>query len=91
MSLFAEDPEGQKLNLIPGAGELLAEYSEKFVSACKELHSFGKEQKDMRQKEVDEFWKCLREAKKNNTEEATNAINLFNEWKKKVEFEQKYI
>lgn len=84
MSLFGEDPEGQKLNTVPGADELLADYHEKFINVCKEIYDFGKNQKDLRQKEVDEFWKCLIEAKNLNTDEATNAINVFTEWKKNV-------
>ncbi len=84
MSLFSEDPEGQKLNMVPGADELLADYHDKVVNVCKETYEFGKNQFEQRQKEVEEFWKCLIEAKNLNTEEATNAINIFTEWKKNV-------
>ena len=54
------------------------------TNVCKEIYEFGKNQKDLRQKEVDEFWKCLIEAKNLNTDEATNSINVFTEWKKNV-------
>ena len=84
LGMFNEDPEGQKLNETPGADELLNEYHDKFVAVCKEMYAFGKSQKEMRTKEVDEFWKCLIEAKQANTEEATIEINRFTEWKKKV-------
>jgi hypothetical protein len=84
LSLFAEDVDGQKLNKTPGADELLAEYSEKFVVVCKEMFEFGKAQKLLRVKEVDEFWKCFNECKTVNTEEATVYINAFVEYKKKV-------
>lgn len=84
LSLFSEDTEGQKLNMIPGADELLAEYHDKFVAVCKEMYEFGKSQKEMREKEVGEFWKCFNEAKDTNTEEATAAINAFTEYKKIV-------
>ena len=89
LGLFSEDPEGQKLNMIPGADDLLADYHEKVVNVCKEIYEFGKNQKDLRQKEVDEFWKCLIEAKNLNTDEATNSINVFTEWKKNVFINEK--
>ena len=50
LSLFSEDPEGQKLNMVPSADELLADYHEKVVNVCKEIYEFGKNQKDLRQK-----------------------------------------
>lgn len=84
LGMFNEDPEGQKLNETPGADELLNEYHDKFVLVCKEMYVFGKSQKEQRQKEVEEFWKCLVEAKQANTEEATVEINRFTEWKKTV-------
>lgn len=83
-SLFAEDSDGQKLNLIPGADELLNEFHDKFVLICKEMYAFGKAQKELRNIEVTEFWKCFNEAKNKNTEEATIAIEAFMEIKKKI-------
>lgn len=70
--------------MIPGADELLAEYHDKFLTVCKEMYDFGKGQKDYREKEVGEFWKCFNDAKSSNTEEATTAINNFIEYKKIV-------
>ena len=84
MTLFAEDLDGQKLNMTPGADELLTEYHDKFVVVCKEMFDFGKSQKLVRLKEVDEFWKCFNEAKIANTEEATHFIDAFVEYKKIV-------
>lgn len=82
LNMFSEDPEGQKLNETPGADELLNEYHDKFVNVCKEMFTFGKAQKELRRKEVEEFWKCLMDAKQANTEEATKEINIFTDWKK---------
>ena len=87
LSLFAEDNDGQKLNMTPGADELLAEYGEKFVVVCKEMYEFGKAQKILRVKEVEELWKCFNDAKIANTEEATVFINVFIEYKKTVQEE----
>ncbi len=84
MTLFTEDNEGQKLNMTPGADELLTEYHDKFVAVCKEMYEFGKSQKIVRVKEVEEFWKCFNEAKTANTDEATVHINAFIEYKKNV-------
>lgn len=82
LNLFSEDGEGQKLNETPGADELLNEYHDKFVNICKEMYTFGKSQKEIRKVEVEEFWKCLSEAKDLNTEESTKEITVFTEWKK---------
>ena len=84
LSLFSEDVEGQKLNLVPGADELLAEFHDKFVVVCKDMYAFGKSQKEVRDKEVNEFWKCFNDAKNANTDEATRAIDAFMEIKKKI-------
>ena len=84
LSLFSEDAEGQKLNLVPGADELLAEFHDKFVVVCKDMYAFGKSQKEVRDKEVNEFWKCFNDAKNANTDEATRAIDAFMEIKKKI-------
>lgn len=84
LSLYNEDSDGQSLNRTPGANELLTDYHDKFVSVCKEMYDYGKAQKDLRENEVNEFWKSLNEAKKNNTDEASEAINIFIEYKKNV-------
>lgn len=84
--MFQDDVEGKKLNQAPGADELLAEFHDKFIAVCKEMYDYGKSQKELRDKEVQEFWKCLNDAKNSNTEEATNAINAFMEYKKTVIF-----
>lgn len=70
--------------MIPGADELLSEFLDKFVTICKEMYEFGIKEKDVRDKEVNEFWKCMNEVKFNNTSEATNLINQFTETKKRV-------
>ena len=48
------------------------------------MYTFGKSQKEIRKVEVEEFWKCLSEAKDLNTEESTKEITVFTEWKKIV-------
>lgn len=84
-SLFAEDVEGKKLyKQIPDAKKVYDEYKEKCLSIGKEIFDFGKSQKIIRDKEVDEFWKCFNEAKESNTNEATVAIDVFTEYKKTV-------
>ena len=84
LSLFAEDQEGQKLHMIPGAETFLTEYHDKFLLICKEIYEFGKKQKEMRDKEASDFWACFNEAKKLNTEESALAIKSFSDIKKKV-------
>ena len=83
-SLFIDDVEGQKLNLIPGADELIAEFQENFIRVCKEMYEFGIKEKDIRDKEVAEFWNSMNAEKQLNTLEASNAISKFMEIKKKV-------
>lgn len=50
------------------------------------MYTFGKTQKELRNVEVNEFWKCFNEAKNKNTDEATKSIEAFVEIKKKVCF-----
>jgi hypothetical protein len=83
-SLFVEDIEGKRLNEMPGAEELLTEFHDKFLETCQSIFEFGQAEHEIRKKEVDEFWKCLNEAKDNNTEEATKIIAEFTEVKKKI-------
>jgi hypothetical protein len=58
----------------------------KFVDFSKEMYAFGIKQKEVRDKEVNEFWKCLNDVKQANTAEATHMINEFMETKKRVCF-----
>ena len=83
-SLFSEDPEGQKLRNIPGGEELFNEFMLKFVECSKEMYVFGIKQKDVRDKEVGEFWKCINDVKQSNTLDATRMINEFMETKRRV-------
>ena len=70
--------------MIPSADELLADFHEKFVAISKEMYELGIREKVVRDKEVAEFWKAIKEAKDANTLEATTAISSFMEIKKKV-------
>jgi hypothetical protein len=63
----------------------------KFVEFSKEMYAYGIKQKDVRDKEVNEFWKCINDVKESNTQDATRMINEFMETKRRVTFFQKVI
>ena len=48
------------------------------------MYTFGIKQKELRDKEVNEFWKCINDVKHSNTLDATQMINEFMEIKKRV-------
>lgn len=83
-ALYAEDAEGQKLNLIPGVDEMLLGYKESFVGVCQEIFEYGLEKHQERMREKGTFFKCIEEAKNDNKESAATAINEFTEYKKKL-------
>ncbi|CAL1542806.1 unnamed protein product [Lymnaea stagnalis] len=84
VDMYADDPEGNKLNEIPGVDEMLIIYKEKLVAVCKELFSFGLLEHDKRKAEVDMFWECVNEAKLENKQEGMKAIEEFNIEKKRL-------
>ena len=40
-SLYDEDPDGQKINFMPGVKELLAAYKEKMTAICMQIFQLG--------------------------------------------------
>jgi hypothetical protein len=58
----------------------------KFVEFSKEMYAYGIKQKDVRDKEVNEFWKCINDVKESNTQDATRMINEFMETKRRVKY-----
>ena len=63
----------------------------KFVEFSKEMYAYGIKQKDVRDKEVNEFWKCINDVKESNTQDATRMINEFMETKRRVTFFQTFL
>ncbi|XP_071814847.1 dynein regulatory complex subunit 3-like [Apostichopus japonicus] len=82
-SLFSDDPEAQKLASLPGVDELLLVYKEKMVGICRQVFNFGLQEHEKRQKEVNEFYSCIEEAKTENKEMGTSKIEDFNKYRKK--------
>ncbi|CAD5116352.1 DgyrCDS5252 [Dimorphilus gyrociliatus] len=83
-SLYAEDPEGMKLNKIPTVDEMISNYREEFNEICREIFEFGLKMHVERQAEVKMFWECVREAKETNKQLGINKIEEFMEYRKRV-------
>ncbi|KAK3789570.1 hypothetical protein RRG08_016249 [Elysia crispata] len=82
--MYADDPEGNKLNQIPGVDEMLVVFKEKLMAVCQQLFEFGLQEYDKRKAEVDMFWECVNEAKQENKEMGMDAINEFMKDKKRI-------
>ncbi|GFN98389.1 dynein regulatory complex subunit 3 [Plakobranchus ocellatus] len=72
--MYADDPEGNKLNQIP----------EKLMTVCQQLFEFGLQEYEKRKAEVDMFWECVNEAKQENKEMGMDAIKEFMKEKKRI-------
>lgn len=81
-SMYADDPEGQKLNMMPGVADLLVAYKDKFTSICQEMFEFGLKKHEERKKDVNTFWECFDEAKMENKDAGMKSIEEFLSYKK---------
>ena len=59
-------------------------YKDKMVAICKQVFVIGLEEHDRRRKEVEEFYFCVDDAKKENKATAIRTIDEFKKYKKKV-------
>lgn len=75
--MYADDPEGVKLNYMPGVDEMLVVFKEKTTAVCQQLFDFGLQEYEKRKAEVDMFWECVNEAKDENKEMGMKAIEDF--------------
>ncbi|CAG5115260.1 unnamed protein product [Candidula unifasciata] len=73
LDMYADDPEGNKLNQISGVYEMLI----KLTALCHELFDFGLQEYEKREAEVNMFWDCVNEAKQENKEQGMKAIEEF--------------
>ncbi|XP_057572470.1 dynein regulatory complex subunit 3 [Hippopotamus amphibius kiboko] len=78
-SMYAEDVEGSKLSHLPGVGELLETYKDKFVVVCLNLFEYGLKQQEKRKAELDTFTGCIQEAIQENQEQGRHEIARFEE------------
>ncbi|XP_022092308.1 dynein regulatory complex subunit 3-like [Acanthaster planci] len=83
-SMFHDDPEAPKLAALPGVDELLVVFKEKMVGICKQVFDHGLAEHAKRQREVEEFYTCVKEAKVENKDMGIVKIQEFNRYKKKV-------
>ncbi len=61
-------------------------YKEKMVGICQKVFEVGLKEHARRKKEVDEFYSCVDDAKKENKEMAIIKIDEFKKYKKKVSY-----
>ncbi|XP_049730695.1 dynein regulatory complex subunit 3 isoform X2 [Elephas maximus indicus] len=78
-SMYAEDVEGNKLSFLPGVGELLEAYKDKFVIICLNIFEYGLKQQEKRKMEIDTFNECIQEAIQENQEQGKRKIAEFEE------------
>ncbi|XP_006875612.1 PREDICTED: leucine-rich repeat-containing protein 48 [Chrysochloris asiatica] len=78
-SMYAEDVEGRKLSYLPGVGELLEAYKDKFVIICLNIFEYGLKQQEKRRVELDTFTECIQEAIQENQEQGKWKIAKFEE------------
>ncbi|KAM9695269.1 dynein regulatory complex subunit 3 [Trichechus inunguis] len=78
-SMYAEDVEGNKLSYLPGVGELLEAYKDKFVIICLNIFEYGLKQQEKRKMEIDTFNECIQEAIQENQEQGKRKIAEFEE------------
>ncbi|XP_027424421.1 dynein regulatory complex subunit 3 isoform X2 [Zalophus californianus] len=78
-SMYAEDVEGNKLAYLPGVGELLQAYKDKFVIICLNIFEYGLKQQEKRKLELDTFNECIQEAIQENQEQGKRRIAKFEE------------
>uniref|UniRef100_A0A8C6W5I2 Dynein regulatory complex subunit 3 n=1 Tax=Nannospalax galili TaxID=1026970 RepID=A0A8C6W5I2_NANGA len=78
-SLYAEDMEGNKLSYLPGVGEFLEAYKDKFVIICLNIFEYGLKQQEKRKIELDTFNECMQEAILENQEQGKLKVAKFEE------------
>ncbi|XP_076809798.1 dynein regulatory complex subunit 3-like [Clavelina lepadiformis] len=83
-AMYKEDPEGNKLSMLPGIQDILKEFREKFVDFCYKIFEYGTKEYDRRSHEVKEFNSCMDDAKHENKKMATEHIDKFENYKKKL-------
>ncbi|EDO38071.1 predicted protein [Nematostella vectensis] len=84
-SMFSEDPEVNKMSILPGMEDILKKYpfQNKFTAVCLEIFEFGLKESKKRKEEVDSFFQCLNEAKTDNKSEGVKHIQKYIDFKKK--------
>ncbi|CAF3301123.1 unnamed protein product [Rotaria socialis] len=75
--MFKDDTEGQKLILVPGSDELMIQFEQKFNTIITSMFEFGLKEKELRDREIEDFWICVTEAKNENTRLAATIVDEF--------------
>ncbi|XP_052613280.1 dynein regulatory complex subunit 3 isoform X2 [Peromyscus californicus insignis] len=78
-SMYSEDVEGNKLSYLPGVGELLEAYKDKFVIICLNIFEYGLKQQEKRKLELDTFNECIQEAIQENQDQGKLKVAKFEE------------
>ncbi|XP_051742051.1 dynein regulatory complex subunit 3 [Ctenopharyngodon idella] len=69
-SMFADDPDAEKLALLPGMEALLEIFKSKMEALCVQIFNAGLTQRTRRTAEVESFFTCSREAVADNQHKA---------------------
>ncbi|XP_077069908.1 dynein regulatory complex subunit 3 [Siphateles boraxobius] len=76
-SMFAEDPDAEKLALLPGMEALLETFKSKMETLCVQIFDAGLAQLAMRTAEVESFFTCSHEAVADNQRKAAQTAADF--------------
>ncbi|XP_078273988.1 dynein regulatory complex subunit 3 isoform X2 [Rhinoraja longicauda] len=90
-SMYTEDLEALKFLLLPGVSEFVEQYKIEFTEVCQKLFKYGLEGYDTRNKEVESFLECLREANEDNQQNGVKIIKEFEEKNKESLNEMQHI
>ncbi|CAF1152485.1 unnamed protein product [Didymodactylos carnosus] len=89
-TMFKEDVEGLKLVKVPGADEILTQFEQKFSTIVRAMFDSGLREKELRDREIEDFWACINEAKDENTRKAAVVVEEFKIYRTKV-FDKKQL
>ncbi|XP_073799701.1 dynein regulatory complex subunit 3 isoform X2 [Danio rerio] len=81
-SMFADDPDAEKLALLPGVDALLEEFRSRMEAVCMQMFEAGLSQYSRRSAEVESFFSCSREAVAENKQKAAQIAADFESFRR---------
>nr|NP_001071195.1 dynein regulatory complex subunit 3 [Danio rerio]AAI25886.1 Zgc:153749 [Danio rerio] len=81
-SMFADDPDAEKLALLPGVDALLEEFRSRMEAVCMQMFEAGLSQYSRRSAEVESFFSCSREAVAENKQKAAQIAAYFESFRR---------
>ncbi|XP_030231369.1 dynein regulatory complex subunit 3 isoform X2 [Gadus morhua] len=82
-SMFAQDPEAQKLNQLPGVADLVQTFKPQLVGLCIQMFQSGFAEQKLREAEVKAFLEVLQEAVREKQQRSAQLVSDFEKHRKK--------